>query len=215
MNQTRKNQALKWTLIVLVLFLLVAIIGGTYTRYSSTGSGTGTAQVAKWAVKINTANVVSTNSFDVTFHEVANENVVDGKIAPASSLYADFIVDPAGSEVSLDYSFSLGAITASTGSVPTGIAVEKVVPVTGATIDGTTVTNGTEGEALEVDGSGNYNGTIALSSQSSALTSASAQVVRVYIKWTNNDAQNENHTTAGNNTPTLSMTVTGTAQQHI
>lgn len=215
MNQTRKNQALKWTLIVLVLFLLVAIIGGTYTRYSSTGSGTGTAQVAKWAVKINTANVVSTDSFDVSFHEVANENVVDGKIAPASSLYADFIVDPAGSEVALDYSFSLGAITASTGSVPTGIAVEKVVPVTGATIDGTTVTGGSEGTALVADGSGKYNGTIALSSQSSALTSASSQVVRVYIKWTNDDEQNENHTTAGNTTPTLSMTVTGTAQQHI
>lgn len=214
-KSSRKYQTTKWTFVILVLFLLVAIIGGTYARYTSTGSGTGTVQVAKWAVKINTVDIVAQNSFNVTFNEVTNDNVVDGKIAPASSVYADFIIDPTGSEVAIDYSFELGTITASSGSLPTGLAVEKVVPVTGATITNSQVTGGTEGTALTADANGKYTGTIALSSQSAALGSSDVQVVRVYVKWTNDDAASDNHTTVGNVAPTLSMQVTGTASQHI
>ena len=214
---TRTSSAKKWTILALIVFLLIVVIGSTYTRYTSTATGAGTAQVAKWAVKINDTDIVSNDSFTVTFNEVANANVVDGKIAPASSLYADFIVDPTGSEVAVDYSFALGTITASAGSVPTGIAVEKVVPVTGATISGTTVTGGTEGSALTADGEGKYTGTIALDSQSAALTSSAAKVIRVYITWTNSDvaADSTSHTTAGNAAPTLTMNITGTAKQHI
>ena len=127
-NTTRKSSAKKWTLIVLIIFVLVAVIGGTYSRYSSEGSGTGTATVAKWAIKINTVDITpaAATTFDITFNEVPNDDVVDGKIAPASRLYADFVVDPTGSEDAIDYSFALGTITASAGDVPTGIAVEKV-----------------------------------------------------------------------------------------
>lgn len=203
---TRKSQARKMTFIILAIFILIATIGGTYSRYTSTGSGTGTAQVAKWAVKINNADITTTNTFNVTFNEVANANVVDSKIAPGSSLYADFVIDPTGSEVAIDYDFALSAITASSGGVPTGIALEKVVLV-----DGNSETE------LTADGAGKYNGSIALASQNAALTSSAAQTVRVYIKWTNSDEESPSisHTAAGNLAPTLSMTVTGTAKQHI
>lgn len=202
---TRKSQARKMTFIILAIFILIATIGGTYSRYTSTGSGTGTAQVAKWAVKINNADITTTNTFNVTFNEVANADVVDQKIAPASRLYADFIVDPTGSEVSIDYDFVLSSITASAGDVPEGIAIEKVVLL------GT----GNSETTLTADTNGKYTGTIALTSQNAALGNTDAKTVRVYIKWTNDDQKSANHTTAGINTPTLSMTVTGTAKQHI
>ena len=203
---TRKSQARKMTFIILAIFILIATIGGTYSRYTSTGSGTGTAQVAKWAVKINNVDIVNNNSFTVTFNEVENANVVDGKIAPASELYADFVIDPTGSEVAVDYDFQLGDITASEGSVPTGIAIDRVVYM-----DGTT-------EGDEITGvNGLYTGnTINLTNQS-ALTSASAKTIRVYLKWTNSDvaADSANHTAAGDAAPILNMSVTGTAKQHI
>ena len=213
---TRKSQARKMTFIILAIFILIATIGGTYSRYTSSGSGTGTTQVAQWAVKINNANITTTDTFTVTFNEVANDNVVDSKIAPASSLYADFVIDPTGSEVAIDYDFALGAITASGGAtVSSDIAIEKVVPVTGANISGATVTGGTEGTALTADTNGKYTGTIALASQSTALSSSEAKVVRVYIKWTNNEDHNATDTSTGITAPTLSMKVTGTARQHI
>ena len=204
---TRKSQARKMTFIILAIFILIATIGGTYSRYTSTGSGSLSADVAKWAVKINNTDIVDESTFTVTFNEVTNANVVDGKIAPGSSLYADFIIDPTGSEVAVDYSFNLGTISSTSGTVPTGISIEKVVPVTGSG----------EGTALVADGSGNYTGTIDLSSQSSALTSSDAQTVRVYLTWAdaNTTEANTNHTTAGDAAPTLSMTITGTATQHV
>lgn len=206
---TRKSTAKKWTLIVLVIFILVAIIGGTYSRYTSTGSGTGEATVAKWAVKINTADITSTDTFTITFNEVANANIVDTKIAPTSQLYADFVIDPTGSEVAVDFEFELGNVTVksgSTGSAPSNLAVTKVCYVESG-VDGTEITAS----------GGKYTGTIALASQTAALTNASAKTVRVYLTWTdaNTTAANTEDTTVGINAPTLEMTVTGTATQHV
>ena len=218
-NTERTSRVKRAILTVLIVACLIAVIGGTYARYTSTGAGTATVEVAKWAIKINNTDITPTGdtSFTITFKEVPNNNIVDGKIAPSGELFADFIVDPAESEVAVDYSFALGQITSSDGTVPTGLAVKKVVPVTGATISGNTVTGGTEGTALTANGSGDYVGTISLVDQEAALTSSEAQVVRVYIAWTNDDAtaSNTSHTASGISAPNITMTVTGTAKQHI
>lgn len=203
----RKSQAKKWTLIVLVIFALVAVIGGTYSRYTSTGSGDATVTVAKWAVKINDADIVSTSTFPVTLHEVDNDNVKDGTIAPSSQLYADFVIDPDGSEVAIDYSFELSGIVSSTNDaedVPADLTVSKVCLRNG-TSDGTELT-ATDGK---------YTGTIELASQNAALTDEEAVTVRVYVTWTNTEANNVTHTAIGNTAPDLTMTITGTAKQHI
>ena len=207
---TRKSTAKKWTLIVLVIFILVAIIGGTYSRYTSTGSGTGEATVAKQAKKINTVDITSQDSFTITFNEVANANIVDNKIAPTSQLYADFVIDPTGSEVAVDFEFELGNITVksgSTGSAPSNLAVTKVCYVE----------SGVDGSTITADANGKYTGTIALTSQTAALTNAAAKTVRVYVTWAdaNTTAANAEDTTVGINAPTLEMTVTGTATQHV
>ncbi len=213
MKKSNRKNTIKLIMLALVLITLcLFFISGTYARYASSASGTGSAVVAKWAVKINTVDIVANDSFTVTFSEVANDNVVNDKIAPGSRLYADFVIDPTGSEVAVDYNFVLGAITASAGSVPTGVAVEKVCYVNSG-VDGNTI-------ALS---DGKYTGTtIPLESQTAAMTSASQKTVRVYILWTDggsatdvSNTVNVNHTTAGDATPTLSMTITGSAFQHI
>ena len=213
MKKTNRKNTIKSVMFALILIAVcIFFISSTYARYASSASGTGTADVAKWAVKINSANIVDTNSFTVTFNEIANANVRDGKIAPGSRLYADFVIDPTGSEVAVDYNFVLGAITASAGSVPTGIAVEKVCYVV----------SGEDGENIALS-DGKYTGiTIPLESQTAAMTSASQRTVRVYVVWTDGGSATEvantvnvDHTAAGNATPTLSMTITGSAFQHI
>ena len=202
----RKSKVRDVIIALIILVIALFFIAGTYARYASTGSGAGVVQVAKWAVKINTVDITQNNSFAVTFNEVANQYIVDGKIAPDGSLYADFVIDPTGSEVALDYEFTLGTITSSTGTVPDGIAVEKV-----CTVDGSTETE------LTADASGKYVGTIELASQSAELSSSESVTVRVYIKWTNSDEATRitSDTTAGITPPTLTMQVTGTAKQHI
>ena len=229
---TRTHSATKWTLLALVMFLLVAVIGGTYTRYTSTASGDATIDVAKWAVKINDEDITAQNTFTVaSFKEVPNNYVVDGKIAPNTLLYADFEIDPTGSEVAIDYQFELGTIT-SNGSValPNTIRVEDVRNISSSSVEATA--DHSEGTKVTETASGSrtYAGVIQLDpatgTQTNALTSSAKQTIRVYVRWEdlNTTAANgadtnvaiENVLVSGTNkAPTLTMTVTGTATQKV
>lgn len=203
-----KNTVKSFMVVLMLIAICLFCISSTYARYISNATGTATAQVAKWAVEVNQTDIVDNDSLTITFNEVENANVVNGKIAPTSKLYADFKIDPAGSEVAIDYSFELGEITASTGDVPTSFSVSKVVTVA-------TDENGVETETEVSKTDGQYTGTIALKDQATALTTNESVTVRVYVEWTNSDANNATDTTVGANAPTLSMDVTAIATQHV
>lgn len=203
------KKSVKTMMIVLVLLAIgLYFVAGTYARYTAAASGTGTVQVAKWAVKIGEKDATQENTtFDLSFNKVENENVVDGYIAPGSQLYADFKIDPTGSQVAIDYSFSLGNITASEGTVPTTVKVLKVVPVK----------DNVEQAELSPDTGGKYTGKISLPSKDKALTADEAVTIRVYLEWENtNTAETDKvDTSTGVSAPTLTMTVNATATQSI
>ena len=164
--------------------------------------------MAKWAVKIGEKDATQENTtFDLSFNKVENENVVDGYIAPGSQLYADFKIDPTGSQVAIDYSFSLGNITASEGTVPTTVKVLKVVPVK----------DNVEQAELSPDTGGKYTGKISLPSKDKALTADEAVTIRVYLEWENKNTTETDKvdTLTGVSAPTLTMTVNATATQSI
>lgn len=198
------------TMMIVLAFLAIGLyfVAGTYARYTAAASGTGTVQVAKWAVKIGEKDATQENTtFDLSFNKVENENVVNGYIAPGSQLYADFKIDPTGSQVAIDYSFSLGNITASEGTVPTTVKVLKVVPVK----------DNVEQAELSPDTGGKYTGKISLPSKDKALTADEAVTIRVYLEWENtNTAETDKvDTLTGVSAPTLTMTVNATATQSI
>lgn len=198
------------TMMIVLAFLAMGLyfVAGTYARYTAAASGTGTVQVAKWAVKIGEKDATQENTtFDLSFNKVENENVVNGYIAPGSQLYADFKIDPTGSQVAIDYSFSLGNITASEGTVPTTVKVLKVVPVK----------DNVEQAELSPDTGGKYTGKISLPSKDKALTADEAVTIRVYLEWENtNTAETDKvDTLTGVSAPTLTMTVNATATQSI
>lgn len=198
------------TMMIVLAFLAIGLyfVAGTYARYTAAASGTGTVQVAKWAVKIGEKDATQENTtFDLSFNKVENENVVNGYIAPGSQLYADFKIDPTGSQVAIDYSFSLGNITASEGTVPTTVKVLKVAPVK----------DNVEQAELSPDTGGKYTGKISLPSKDKALTADEAVTIRVYLEWENtNTAETDKvDTLTGVSAPTLTMTVNATATQSI
>lgn len=203
-NGIRKIIALllsKQAPLVLSAVLVAGGVGGayTYSRYISTASGSSTAQVAKWAVKFN-GGVATENKLNILFRETANNNVMDGRIAPASKLHADFEIDPAGSEVAIDYSFKLGNLGS---GAPSSLKVEKVCKVVGD-----------KETELTADGD-EYKGEIVLSNQGSALTQNDKVTIRVYIIWENDEANNAADTTVGISAPALTLPVTVTAKQRI
>lgn len=72
----RKNVVSKMLLLVLILTLIsCCFLGSTFARYTSSGSGTGTMEVAKWDVSHGEGNI------DVTFAE----------LSPSKEAYADSV----------------------------------------------------------------------------------------------------------------------------
>ena len=193
---------------LMLLTVGVHFISGTYARYTSTATGTGTATVAKWAVTINENDATVENAtFNLAFIEVDNENVADGYIAPASKLYADFVIDPTGSQVAVDYSFTLEELTASSGDVPANLTITDVV-----------VVDDDNSETAVPVTDEVYSGTIQLpkndEGKQTALTANEAVSVRVYVEWENNETANATDTSVGIAAPTLTMKVNATVTQH-
>lgn len=209
-EKTNKKSLSKWAFVLIILLALMIIISTSFAIYLSTGNGNGTVDVAKWAITLNGEDITSADaSFDISFSEkTANAHVVSGKVAPGSVVYADFEIDPTGTEVSVEYSFVLGEITAkkadsSSTTAPTGFEVSKVCTVASDDVTETPLT------AVE----GKYTGEILLNSRA-ALTVNDKVKVRVYITWAaeGNDA---NDTSVGVIAPTLTIPVTGTVKQHV
>lgn len=118
------------TLLFIMIAFLIAIIGGTYSRYSSQGTASGKGEVAKWHIELNDTDIslanTSVNVTAETISGVSSENITSGKMAPGQTLGANFSVDPTGSEVAIDYELEIGAITGENFDTDSTISISKV-----------------------------------------------------------------------------------------
>jgi len=117
----RDNKLVKFTtLVLLITIVAVALVSGTYAKYTSSASGEDTATVAKWSILLNEDEEIATKedatvTFDL-FNTVKDSNgtdtegdvtTVDGKtlIAPGTSGKFDLKIKNA-SEVTAQYAVS-------------------------------------------------------------------------------------------------------------
>lgn len=202
-TNTRTNSARKWTILALILFLLVAIIGSTYTRYTSTATGSGDVSIAKWAVSVNGTDMSNAAAtFDLTF-TASNTNTVSNKIAPGGTATAYVDIDLTGTEVSVDFSCALDADAADNLKAVFGNDYANKVNLT----VGTPVTEGTTSN-MTLSGT-----TVTVG------TSAMSGTVRVPITLTWTDLNTETDNTADTNTgatkSALTVPVELNVTQHI
>lgn len=206
-TNTRTNSAKKWTVLVLLLFLLVAVIGGTYSRYTSTATGSGDVSIAKWAVSVNGENLGNTSTtIDLTF-TASNANTVQNKIAPGGTATAYVDIDLTGTEVSVDFSCALAEAAATNLASVFGedyadkVTLEVGTPATegttsNMTLSGTTVTVGTAAMSGKVR-------------------------VPITLTWTdlsnpnNNETANAADTQTGTTKTSLTVPVTLNVTQHV
>lgn len=90
---------------VLAMVLTLAtscLTGGTLAKYVTEVAGTGTAVVAKWAVKAGDADGASTISNFTLKDSSASSGVADGKIAPGTSGEIPIYMDLSGTEVATE-----------------------------------------------------------------------------------------------------------------
>jgi len=182
----------KKSLGLLVALLLVVGAGVyTYARYQSTFEGTGTADVAKWAVEVTGADAQS-NKFDLVLTPSESDYVANGKIAPGVGASGTIELKLTGTEVDTDI---IVAIDDST--------------LEGATLKSVTANNGVT--LTKADSTNEYTGTITHES----IATNGVITLTVEVEWTNSDSNNVADTEIGEADEDLQLGVTVTAKQHI
>ena len=102
-TNTRKGEVKRLVVVVIAIVLLLAVIGGTYSKYTSSANGSGSVSIAKWAVSVNGQNMSTASAnFDLTF-AYNNANTADNRIAPGGTATAYVDVTLTGTEVSVEF----------------------------------------------------------------------------------------------------------------
>ena len=196
---SRKSTVKKMVLVAIILITVVALISGTYSKYTNTVNGTATLDVAKWSVKIDGTQMKDITTLPVTLTYAPNDYVSANKIAPGRSATFTLVIDPTDSEVAIDYTVAIGAVT---GLTNTGSAFA----LTGATY---TVGDGTAQNATITSGAG----AITFTEDLADVVAGKTVTVVGTITWDN--ASNAADTANGLADPDPTVAVSVTAQQHI
>ena len=194
----RKTRTKRAIFVVIALLLVAYLISSTYARYSTVGEANGKVDIAKWAVVMTADNGTKLNSTtqDITFTVQSNTEVVPGKIAPAVTAKAEIELDLTGTEVSVDFTPTIGAYTPST--LPSANKITLTSAVEGGTV-----------------GSSNY---IPLVDNKAFTAENGKKKVTLTLTWANDDKNNANDTATGmlaDGSRTITIPVTLTVQQHI
>ena len=194
-RRTRTKRAI---FIVIALLLVVYLISSTYARYSTVGKADGKVDIAKWAVvmKSDDGKTLNSTTQDITFTVQSNTEVVPGKIAPAVTAKAEIELDLTGTEVSVDFTPTIGDYTPST--LPSADKITLTSEVEGGTI-----------------GSSNY---IPLVENKAFTASNGKKKVTLTLTWENDNENNADDTATGmlaDGSRTITIPVTLTVQQHI
>lgn len=204
MNTNRRSKTKRAFLLIIVVAILIAIIGGTYARYSSKIDTNANVNIAKWAIKFTDGTNELDSTHDVTFTTTSNANIVANKIAPSYSAVGNAQVELKDTEVSVDLKVDLSSANLSTlfpgvdaSRISTSVVVKK-----GQT-------------TISPDAEGWY--AISLPS-GAAFTAANGTIdVEITLTWTNSDTENQvtADTAIGVAGGSKTIPVTITARQHI
>ena len=134
MNNTRRSSMMVRLVAVLavVMMFTMCFVGGTFAKYTSSGTGTDSATVAKWSFKVGETDIATTDTFTFDLFKtikdsdgINNEtemNPVDGSIiAPGTQGSFDLVLTNA-SQVTAQY--AIDYTVTNTGNIPVKFSVD-------------------------------------------------------------------------------------------
>lgn len=139
-NKKRSSMMVRLVAVLAVVMMFtMCFVGGTFAKYTSSGTGTDTATVAKWSFKVGETDIATTNTFTFDLFKtikdsdgINNEtemNPVDGSIiAPGTQGSFDLVLTNA-SQVTAQY------------AIDYTVTNNNDIPVKFSVDDGTTWTN--------------------------------------------------------------------------
>ena len=99
----------KVLIVIASLAITLSLMSNTYSRYVASSEGNVEIEFAKWQLLVNTIDITSSSTSNISFEPVieANTNVAQNKVAPSSSGYFDIEIDPTNTDVSFTYTIDL------------------------------------------------------------------------------------------------------------
>ena len=102
-RKCRTKKRIKNFLIFYTLICILLIISYTLSRYVEVVQGTSGIDIAGFKVSVNGVDVRDGALIQFKFSDTST--FLNGKVAPNNSGYFEFTINPAGTEVSLEYEF--------------------------------------------------------------------------------------------------------------
>lgn len=180
----------------LLLLLQIFAYVNTFGLFESNITSPAISDLAKWQIKINASEVTGANhSFLVpTVNWINNDTTLPGKAAPGSSAYFEIIIDPSGTEVSLEYQVTMDFANLNNDK----IYISSVKNEAGTVI------------SPEPDGS--YKGIILLAD----VLAAKQEKIRVDFVWENDDNNSVNDSKfVGMGSPFLDVPISVKLSQYV
>ncbi|MGM9668021.1 MAG: hypothetical protein ACI3XN_08215 [Eubacteriales bacterium] len=153
MSKTRKNSAMVRIVAILAVTMMFTLcfVGGTFAKYTSSSTGTDSATVAKWDIKVNSVNIATTDTFTFDLFKTITDSdlssaetdmdPVDGTIiAPGTSGKFDIVIK---NDSQVNATYAIDYSVTNTNSIPVQFSVDGTtwktdineLDVTGVAID--------------------------------------------------------------------------------
>ncbi len=153
MSKTRKNSAMVRIVAILAVTMMFTLcfVGGTFAKYTSSSTGTDSATVAKWDIKVNSVNIATTDTFNFDLFKTITDSdlssaetdmdPVDGTIiAPGTSGKFDIVIK---NDSQVNATYAIDYSVTNTNSIPVQFSVDGTtwktdineLDVTGVAID--------------------------------------------------------------------------------
>lgn len=133
MNNTRKRSSMMVRLVAalaVTMMFTMCLVGGTFAKYTSSATGNDNANVAKWDIRVNGANITTSDTFTFDLFNTVNDTKDNNAetdmapnggtiIAPGTRGYFDIVIKN-DSQVNATYAIDY---TVNTRSIPVKFSV--------------------------------------------------------------------------------------------
>lgn len=138
-------------ILAVTMMFTLCFVGGTFAKYTSSSTGTDSATVAKWDIKVNSVNIATTDTFTFDLFKTITDSdlssaetdmdPVDGTIiAPGTSGKFDIVIK---NDSQVNATYAIDYSVTNTNSIPVQFSVDGTtwktdineLDVTGVAID--------------------------------------------------------------------------------
>ena len=135
MNNTRKRSSMMVRLVAalaVTMMFTMCFVGGTFAKYTSSATGTDSATVAKWDIKVGGTNIATNNTFTFNLFETIKDSngtadetymsPVDGTIiAPGTRGSFDIVIK---NDSQVNATYAIDYTVTNTNNIPVKFSVD-------------------------------------------------------------------------------------------